>query len=304
MKVSVIIPTYHRSECIQRAVDSVLSQTLKDIEIIVVDDNGVGTPEGIATENAMAKYKTITNVIYLQHQTNMNGAAARNTGLKVAKGEFISFLDDDDIYLPDRLNKLVNRLEHYDDSWGICYSAYVKHMSNGSLQKSAEKVDGDIFLQVLMRSFYLGSGANIFVRSKVIEKIGFFDESFKRNQDLEFLVRATKNFKVAYVDEVLMEIFYDIRTSNLTYDDQKKRESLFREKFSHSLENLSEKDSRAVTIMWDLDWIRLSLASRKYMEAFKYMLKANIPLKIYISYISYIYDRYKHNTSYGFFVKL
>lgn len=304
MKVSVIIPTYHRSECIQRAVDSVLSQTLKDIEVIVVDDNGIGTPDGIATYGAMSKYKSCTNVIYVQHQKNMNGAVARNTGLKMAKGEYISFLDDDDIYLPNRLEKLVNCLEKYDSSWGLCYSAYVKRMPNGSLQKSKEKVEGDIFLQVLMRSYYLGSGANIFVRREVIEKIGLFDETFKRNQDLEFLVRATKDFKVAYVDEVLMEIFYDIRTSNLTYEEQKKREKLFREKFSNYLTKLPVKESRAVTIMWDIDWIRLSLTSGKYFEAIKYMLKAKIPFKVYISYLSYIYDRYKNNISYGFFVRL
>ena len=304
MKVSVIIPTYHRSECIQRAVDSVLSQTLKDIEIIVVDDNGIGTPDGCATQAAMDKYKSCTNVIYLQHQSNMNGAVARNTGLRAAKGEFISFLDDDDIYLPDRLKKLVDCLEQYDSSWGVCYSAYVKHMRDGYIQNSAEKVTGDIFLQVLMRSFYLGSGANIFVRRDVIEKIGLFDESFRRNQDLEFLVRATKYFKVAYVDEVLMEIFYDIRTSNLTYQDQKQRENLFRERFSPYLINLTKKESRAVTIMWDLDWIRLSFASKEYLEALKYMFKTKIPLRVYISYLYYIYDRYRYKTSYGFFVKL
>lgn len=304
MKVSVIIPTYRRSECIQRAVDSVLSQTLKDIEIIVVDDNGVDSPDGLATQREMAKYKDNRNVIYLRHQSNMNGSVARNTGLKIAKGEFISFLDDDDIYLPNRLEKLVACLEQYDKTWGLCYSAYVKRMPSGHIQKSTESVQGDIFLQVLMRSFYLGSGANIFVRKEVIEKIGFFDESFIRNQDLEFLVRATKYFKVAYVDEVLMEIYYDIRTSNLTYEEQINREKLFRGKFSHYLINLPKKESDAVTIMWDIDWIRLSFTSRKYREAFKYMLKAKIPFKVYVSYFFYIIDRYIKDVSYGFVVKL
>ncbi len=304
MKVSVIIPTYHRSECIQRAVDSVLSQTLKDIEVIVVDDNGIDTPDGLATQMAMSKYKSYPNIVYLQHQSNLNGAVARNSGLKVARGEYISFLDDDDVYLPDRLEKLVDCLDRCDHTWGLCYSAYVKRMPNGAIQKSAEEVQGDIFLQVLMRSFYLGSGANIFVRREVIEKIGLFDETFRRNQDLEFLVRATKHYKVAYVNDVLMEIYYDIRTSNLTYNEQQIREHLFRDKFSHYLRDLPEKEARAVTIMWDIDWIRLSLASHKYVEAVKYMMKSKIPLKIYISYFLYICDRYLKNTCYGFFVKL
>lgn len=304
MKVSVIIPTYRRSECIQRAVDSVLSQTLKDIEIIVVDDNGVGTVDGIKTCKAMKKYQSYTNVIYMQHKSNMNGAVARNTGLKVSKGDYISFLDDDDVYLPNRLDELVKCLDHHDNSYGLCYSSYIKHMPNGTLQTSAEKVQGDIFPQVLMRSFYLGSGANIFVRKEVIERIGYFDESFKRNQDLEFLVRATKYFKVAYVDKVLMEIYYDIRTSNLTYTEQKEREKLFREKFKHHLNDLPANMARTVTIMWDIDWIRLTLALHKYTSAIKYILTSKIPLKVYFSYISYLFDRYRKNISYGFIVKL
>ena len=109
VKVSVIIPTYHRSECIVRAVDSVLSQTLQDIEVIVVDDNGKATDEGEKTAKIMAGYTNNPKVIYLRHDVNKNGAAARNTGIRNAAGEYISFLDDDDIYLPQRLELMVER---------------------------------------------------------------------------------------------------------------------------------------------------------------------------------------------------
>lgn len=304
MKVSVIIPTYHRSTTIQRAVDSVLSQTLKDIEVIVVDDNGLNTPDGLATQQAMSRYNDVHNVIYLQHQNNMNGAVARNTGIKEAKGEYISFLDDDDIYLPQRLEKLVDKLDNLDESWGLCYSSYVKNMPNGKLQHSNEKVQGDIFLQVLMRSFYLGSGANLFVRRKVIDEIGIFDEAFSRNQDLEFLVRATEKFKTAFVDEILVEINFDIRTSNLSFFDQQKREELFRNKFSKYLNDLDKMSSCAVTIMWNIDWIRLCIENKEYFEAIKYMFKVRIPIKIYFSYLLYIISRFKNSSSYGFIVKL
>lgn len=304
MKVSVIIPTYHRSQVIQRAVDSVLSQTIKDIEVIVVDDNGKGTPEGVATEIAMMKYKDNEKVVYVQHEENLNGATARNTGIKVAKGKYVSFLDDDDIYLPRRLELLADKLDKLDNSWGVCYSGYVKHMKNGKLQYSNEKVNGNLFLQVLMRSFYLGSGSNIFVRKEVFDNIGLFDESFKRNQDLEFLVRVTNRFMVAYVDEVLLEINYDIRTSFLSFLEQRKREDLFRRKFAHFLSDLTEREYKSITIMWNLDWIRLCFESKQYREMIRQIIKSRIPLKVYLSYIYYIGDRYKNNTSYGFVVKI
>lgn len=304
MKVSVIIPTYHRSTDIQRAVDSVLSQTMTDFEVIVVDDNGIGTEQGLATANKMRKYSGDNRVKYLQHEVNKNGAVARNTGIIAAKGEYISFLDDDDIYLSKRLQFLTDRLDSADNSWGACYSSYVKNMPDGTKQYSRETVQGDIFLQALMRSFYLGSGTNIFVRKSVIEDIGLFDESFKRNQDLEFLVRVLKKYKMAYVDNILMEVNFDIRTSNLSFAQQSERENLFRDKFSCYLNGLSERECKAVLAMWDIDWIRLCLGARRYGHAVKTVFKFKIPFKVYFAYLHYVFDRLVNKTSYGFTVNV
>ena len=89
--VSVIIPTHKGSENICRAVDSVLSQTYGSIEVIVVDDNGLGSEEQRKTEEAMGKYSGDSRVTYLTHKVNKNGSAARNTGLRASKGEYIAF---------------------------------------------------------------------------------------------------------------------------------------------------------------------------------------------------------------------
>ena len=304
MKVSVIIPTYKRSEDVCRAVDSVLSQTIDSFEVIVVDDNGIGTADGIKTERAMSKYQYEPRVIYLQHEKNKNGSAARNTGIKASKGDYISFLDDDDAYLPKRLEMMCAKMDALSDEWGACYTGYVKHQQNGTNQYSNEKVEGDIFLQTLMRSFYLGSGSNLFFRRSTVEQIGMFDETFLRNQDLEYLVRVTKKYKMAYVDEVLMEVFYDIRTVCLTLDESKKREDNFRTKFSSHLEKLSSKDRRAVLAMWNIDWARLLIIRKKYISAMTQIIKRHIPIKALLGYIKYAINRKKNNTCYGYIVKL
>ena len=153
VKVSVIIPTYHRAECICRAVDSVLTQTLKDIEIIVVDDNGVETEYGKETSEMMSRYNGVENVIYLRHDVNKNGAAARNTGIRRATGQYISFLDDDDIYSPKRLELMTKCMDDKPEDYGACYTAYIKHMANGKTQISQEKVEGDVYIRALMRAF-------------------------------------------------------------------------------------------------------------------------------------------------------
>ena len=122
VKVSVIIPTFKRSEDICRAVDSVLAQTIDSFEVIVVDDNGEGTPDGEKTAQMMSRYAGDARVIYCRHEVNKNGAAARNTGIGVARGKYIAFLDDDDTFCPERLQKMYDKMESLDDSWGACYT--------------------------------------------------------------------------------------------------------------------------------------------------------------------------------------
>ena len=301
-KVSVIIPTYKRSKAICRAVDSVLSQTLDSFEVIVVDDNGITSEEGKNTAREMEKYANNPNVIYIRHEVNKNGSAARNTGIRASKGEYISFLDDDDKYCPCRLEKMSKKLDDVDDSWGACYSGYVKHQVNGQKQYSNERNEGNLYKQTLMRSLYIGSGSNLFFRRKVIEDVGFFDESFKRNQDLEYLVRVMSRYKMTYVDEVLLEIFYDINRVELSLEETKERENLFRSNFSRFVDLLDLKEQQEVRTMWDLDWMRILLERKQMVDAFHIMRK--IPFKVLLKYIIYIIDRSLTNTSYGFVVHL
>ena len=299
-KVSVIIPTYHRAECISRAVDSVLAQTLQDTEIIVVDDNGINTAPGEETAKIMAKYEDNPKVIYMRHEKNKNGAAARNTGIKRATGEYIAFLDDDDIYLPERLELMAKCLDEKPEDYGACYTAYIKHMPNGKVQTSSDSIEGDVYVRALMRSFSLGSGSNLFYRRSAVENIGLWNESFLRNQDFEYNLRILKRYKVAYINKVLMEVFYDFRTVSFTYEQSLERENLFRNNFMHHLEELSEKDRRNVIAMYDIDWTRYLVSNKHYMRAVACIRKSHIPVGVWIKYLLYLGDRYLHNTSYSF----
>lgn len=304
VKVSVIIPTYKRSSDIGRAVESVLNQTLDAFEVIVVDDNGVSTDEGKATALVMKKYMSDSRLKYIRHETNKNGSAARNTGIKASRGKYVAFLDDDDAYYPERLEKMYYNMEQLDSTWGACYTAYVKHQPSGRDQFSAEKVEGYIYKQTLMRSFFLGSGSNLFFRKSAIDEIGLFDESFKRNQDLEYLVRITRKYKMAYVDDVLLECFYDIRTNKVSLEASIEREKAFRDKFSPFLTDFTDIEKREINIMWDIDWVRDMIDIKKYLLAIKELVCRNIPIRVLIKYAFYVIDRKKNNTCYGFVVKL
>ena len=149
-KVSVIIPTYKRSDFLQRAIDSVLNQSYDNIEIIVVDDNNPNSEYRFRTEEKMKKYVSFNNIIYIKNKRNMGGALARNEGLIKSSGDYITFLDDDDVYLPDKINSQINymlankldmsftdvRIHNMNDKL-VDYRehSYVKSLSNQELLK-------------------------------------------------------------------------------------------------------------------------------------------------------------------------
>jgi len=123
--VSVIIPTYGRSELLDRAIDSVLAQTYDNIEIIVVDDNNSNSEHRKHTENVLQKYLQNGQAVYLKHEKNVGGSAARNTGIKASKGEYVALLDDDDEWFPEKIEKQISYFEILGDNIGVIYCSYI-----------------------------------------------------------------------------------------------------------------------------------------------------------------------------------
>ena len=200
--VSVIITTYKRAEFLERAIDSVLNQSYKDIEIIVVDDNGLNSPYSIYTQNVMKKYSSNDKIKYIQHKTNKNGAAARNTGIKASVGEYITFLDDDDFFLKNRISELVKKIQTSKDVYCV-YTDYVDIKNGNIIHVSKKKLNGNLLNDMLYQNSFFGTGSNLFFKSSSIKKLGGFDESFQRHQDIELMVRFfNEGFNVDYINSV------------------------------------------------------------------------------------------------------
>lgn len=123
-KVSVIIPTYKRPENLIRAINSVLLQSYKNIEIIVIDDNNEGDEYRLETEELMKQFEYDNRVIYLKHKINKNGAAARNKGIKYVKSKYVAFLDDDDEFKIEKIRKQVEKLKSCRGKFHACYCGY------------------------------------------------------------------------------------------------------------------------------------------------------------------------------------
>lgn len=194
--VSVIIPTYGGAEYLKRCVDSVLAQTYPNLEIIVVDDNGINTPNQLKTAKVMEEYRNVPSVKYVCHEVNINGSAARNTGVKNSKGEYIALLDDDDVFFPTNIEEHMKILPNLDDSFALTYCSGIDEFTDtGVKRKMIKTFTGQDIYAILMHNVTISS-TTICIKRNVWETLGGFDETFKRHQDWEFTARVMAKYKV------------------------------------------------------------------------------------------------------------
>lgn len=299
--VSVIIPTYKRPAMLVRAIDSVIQQTHANMEIIVVDDNGEGTQEQTLTAQVAKAYKG--SVTYLVHKENKGGSAARNTGWKAAHGQYILFLDDDDEIAESRIEKQVEVLEGLDDSWGACYTAYHLYMENGKIQRSATKKEGEVYLQALMRTLYMGSGSNLLLRKSAVDAVNGYDEAFVRNQDIEFMARVFEKYKLAYIDEDLLTIHMEVRQFKRSFEFIDGVALFYLQTFQERLNALSPKDRKRVISVISLERARVAIQYKKKKKALEILRENHVGVGSVARYACYIVNRLVTGKSYGFYLK-
>lgn len=243
--VSIVIPSYNGSDKVARAVKSVLNQTYKDVEVIVVDDNGFGTEEQIKTENALAEFKEYPNFRYITHEVNKNGSAARNTGARAAEGEFIGLLDDDDIYLPHNVQMHMDRFKELDETFALVYCSCEQYRGDNFVRILHKTKSGSLFYEVMRHWVVIGS-SELIVKKEAYDAVGGFDESFRRHQDWEFTAKIAHKYKVAAVDEVGTRGYLEYRNSPKNYETAKKYRVHYIEKMMPYIETLSKKQQKEV----------------------------------------------------------
>lgn len=243
--ISVIITTYKGSNCLERAISSVLMQKDVEFELLVVDDNNPDSVERKKTEEVMKKYEEDVRVRYLKHAKNMNGSVARNTGIKEAKGKYISFLDDDDFYLEGRLKACEDYLEKTGHD-GIYTNVLIFKGKNIFDYHKIDK-QGCLFLDIMLDENFLGTGSNLFLSKKSMDRIGLFDETLRRNQDYEYLLRF---FSKGYEMDCLPEC-YVVKAMNGTnnavkYDVLKDVKQYILKKYEENISKYSSEEIKAV----------------------------------------------------------
>lgn len=193
--VSVIIPTYKRPECLARAIDSALNQTYRPIELIIIDDSGLSDPSGKANKELVEGYN-YASLVFLQHPVNQGAAAARNTGITHAKGEYIAFLDDDDLWLPEKLEKQVKVMQALPKEYAAVDTGFESVDKNNKTKVVLPKLSGSIYQDLLVK--HRGRApklSTLLCRKEVLLSVGMFDSALPARQDLDLYLRIARIYK-------------------------------------------------------------------------------------------------------------
>ena len=198
--VSIIIPTYNREKYLEEAILSVINQTYNNIEILVIDD---GSKDNYAI-SICEKYK---NCFY-KYKKNGGLSSARNFGVKESKGEYIAFLDDDDFWRKDKLEKQVSVLNNFNDIDCVHSSALVVNEKGietgeiiGATNEKAHKRSGNVFWNAL--GVWVVKSPTPLIRKKVFTEDLMFDETIKIGEDIDFYQRMFYRHRVLYINEPL-----------------------------------------------------------------------------------------------------
>lgn len=196
--VSVIVPVYNAEIFIEDTINSVFKQTYKNIEIVIVNDGSSDR-----TEEIIKKWTEQKKIKYI-FQTNKGVSIARNEGVKYSKGNFVAFLDADDVWLPENIERKVEALQK-DHNVGLVHAnmQVVDHLSY-PVGRVKEGKEGDVLDDLLLwNGCVIPTPSSILVRKEVFELVGEFDPELSNNADQDFFIRVAAKYKIGKLNEVL-----------------------------------------------------------------------------------------------------
>jgi len=263
--VTVVIPTFNSARFLREAVDSALAQTVPPMEVIVIDDGSTdNTPE------IMAAYASDPRVRYLR-QKNAGQSSARNNGIRAAQGEFIAFLDADDRWKP---NKLERQLERFSDEHiGLVFTGSQVFDEHGvrSENRANESSCDDMLRSLITTTTFIPS--SVVVRKQCFDTCGLFDESLKKVEDREMWIRLAKQYRFSCAPDCLVDYRLHGTAQNLKTEgmEQAYRTTLARAFADGPLQHRRILRWKAYAFMhYDFSWIYHM--SKRHRDAWRHVV--------------------------------
>lgn len=257
--ISVVLPTYNRAADLKRAVDSVLNQTYPHFELIIVDDGS--TDETIALINEIKDER----VSFIKHSVNKGAAASRNTGIKISNGKYIAFLDSDDTWHPEKLEKQYEVFSKSDNSVGGCVTYYDLIYPNKIIKRQI-KIQEDFYKQSLL-GCNLSPGSTLMFKKRCLEQVGLQNENLKRFEDWEWQIRFSQHYKWVSLPISLASI----KAGHVARFDICERALNF---FSSNIYVRSEEDKAVINMAIFYELFYAALKNKRILSAISYFFRA------------------------------
>lgn len=281
--VSVIVTTYGRDiSILNDAVTSVLNQTYNNIELIIIDDNG----QGSQLQKVICNYiKTLgEKVRYIPNELNVGVQVSRNIGILASRGEYLAFLDDDDVWFPKKIENQINVIVQCNEIGMVfCDGFYMKDVFHVSNQRdhNSDAFVKNIDYEALLLNDYIGTTSQALIRKRCLAKTGMFDVNLPARQDYDMWLRISKYFKIVGINEPLY--YYRVHEGEQISKNTEKVLKAFvilRKKYSSDLKHNREALSR----------ITLKIGKRKILNG-NYISGVFEIVKSFFQSPTYIYNR-------------
>lgn len=277
--VSCIIPSFKRTDTLRRAINSILSQTYKNLEILVVDDNLREDEYSKSLREIIKEYENDSRVKLIVQEKHINGAEARNAGIRASNGEYVAFLDDDDEWLPEKLEHQLSYLEE-NPIYDGCSTLYNEYKSKQIIHSCPPYTPDNIFNKIFRREVAVFT-STVLVKKNCIVNSGMFDNKLKRHQDLQMLLRFTSKYKLGVVTkyDVKLHIDSDINRPNADKIIE------IKEAFFKSVEDLYKtcpsKEKQLIKAAHCYEIFFAALKQRKIAMAMIFFIKAGFSPEAY-----------------------
>lgn len=200
-ELSIVLPSYNRAHILPRAVASVLAQTVRDLELIVVDD---GSKDETASVVAAIEDPRL---VYLRSAENNGGNWARNRGIEAARAPIISFLDSDDEFLPHKAEAVLAFFASHPEIHVLLDSFIARNETRGRVEERTRRnkpsLDRETFRTAILTGKVNKPTPAISARRQALLEVGMFDESLRRSQDMDLLLRLSRRHGCATIDQIL-----------------------------------------------------------------------------------------------------
>lgn len=236
--VSVVIPTHNRADLLPRAIDSVLNQTYSNFEIIVVSDGSTDNTEEVVKSYSVKD----SRIRFIGYSPARGGNIARNTGIEAANGEYVAFLDDDDEWMTEKLERQISVMESNPDI-GLVYTGVRIIYVNEQVSYNAHaKAEGDLSKVILLDNC-IGTTSTVMMRKGLLIQAGKFDIKLRALQDFDLWIRVCQLCKVGLVSEEMINYYNYTGTKQVSALTDKYIEAFayINDKYKNKMNALPEK---------------------------------------------------------------